>query len=164
MLTVVVSFIVASAPILYPDYSLFTRRARDGVDRLAHIRERHDDVKLGYLDRDDDEFKEVVEVIELIFSYDGEPERICMAVGPVSSLGEFTGFGMQYGISENGVLYVVEKSGDQELLQWQPWSPSSTLQMQRLSRGVKQRAQERSHTITVVSAVLWATISIIIVI
>ncbi|EMA06930.1 hypothetical protein [Haloferax denitrificans] len=121
-------------------------------------------MKLSYLEVDDNEFQEIVEVIELVYSYNGDPERICMAVGPISSIGEFTGFGMEYGIGENGVIYVEEKDGSQELLQWRPWTPSATLGMKRLKRGIKQRAQERSHTITVEFAVLWATISIVLVV
>jgi hypothetical protein len=158
--TVIVSFAVVSSPILYPQHSIFTRQAIEGVNRLHEVREEHDEVRLTYLEKGDTGFKELVEVVELVFGYSGEAERLCLAVGSPKHLGEFTGFGMEYGVGDNGVLYIEEQSG-KELLRWEAWSPTSTLELEKLSRGIELRARERSHTITVVLAVLWATLSIV---
>jgi len=159
--TVLVSLAVVSAPIFYPRYSLFSRRARDGVQQLQQVREEHDEVRLAYLEEGEHGFKQLVEVAELMFSYNGDAERLCLAVGRPRDLGEFTGFGMEYGIGDNGVLYIEESDGQKELLRWEAWSPTTTLELEKLSRGIRLRAQERSHTITVVLAVLWATLSIV---
>ncbi|WP_154018420.1 hypothetical protein [Halolamina rubra] len=159
--TVLVSLGVVSTPILYPRYSLFSRRSRNGVHRLQQVREEHDEVRLAYLEEGENGFKQLVEVAELMFGYNGDAERLCLAVGSPKDLGEFTGFGMQYGIGDNGVLYIEEADGQKELLRWEAWSPTTTLELEKLSRGTRLRAQERSHTITVVLAVLWATLSIV---
>lgn len=159
--TVLVSLGVVSAPILYPRYSLFTRRALNGVQQLQQIREEHGDVRLAYVEDGDKGFKQLVEVAELMFSYNGDAQRLCLAIGSPKELGNFTGFGMEYGIGDNGVLYIEESNGEKELLRWEAWSPTTTLELEKLSRGIRLRAQERSHTITVVLAVLWATLSIV---
>lgn len=159
--TVIVSLCVVSAPIFYPRHSLFSRRARSGVQELQQVREEHDDVRLAYLEEGENGFKQLVEVAEVMFSYNGDAERICLAVGSPKDLGEFTGFGMEYGIGDNGVLYIEESGGQKELLRWEAWSPTTTLELEKLSSGIRIRAQERSHTITVVLAVLWATLSIV---
>ncbi|WP_162991584.1 hypothetical protein [Halostella salina] len=159
--TVLVSLTVVSAPILYPKYSLFTRRAVTGVKQLREVREEYEDVDLTYIEQGETGFKQLVEAAGVAFGYSGDPERICLAVGRPRDLGEFTGFGMKHGIGDNGVLYIEEKGDEDELLRWEPWSPTSTLELEKLSRGVQLRARERSHTITVSLAVLWATLSIV---
>lgn len=161
--TVIVSFAVVSLPILYPQHSLFTRQATQGVKRLQNVREEYGDVRLTYLEKGDTGFKELVEVAELVFGFSGDAERLCLAVGSPKDLGDFTGFGMEYGIGDNGVLYI-EEEDEKELLRWEAWSPTSTLELEKLSRGIELRARERSHTITVTLAVLWATLSIVTVI
>lgn len=162
--TVIVSLGVVSAPILYPRHSLFTRRAEEGIGQLREVREEHDDIQLTYVKQGEAGFQELVEAAEVVFGYSGNPERLCLAVGGPSELGKFTGFGMEYGIGANGVLYVEEEENDKELLRWEAWSPTSTLELEKLSRGIQLRARERSHTITVVLAVFWATLSIVTVI
>lgn len=159
--TVIVSLAVVSAPILYPRYSLFTRRAQAGVEQLREVREEHDDVRVGYIEQGETGFNELVESAGVAFGYSGNAERLCMAVGQPKDLGEFTGFGMEYGIGDNGVLYIEENPSGKELLRWSPWSPTSTLNLEKLSRGIELRARERSHTITMTLAVLWATLSIV---
>lgn len=162
--TVLVSLAVVSAPIFYPRYSIFSKRALVGVQQLQQVREEHDEIRLAYLEKGENGFKQLVEVAELIFNYNGDAKRLCLAIGSPSELGEFTGFGMEYGIGDNGVLYIEEGNGEKELLQWEAWSPSSTLELESLVQGIRLRAQERSHTITMILAVLWATLSIVIVI
>lgn len=61
--TVVVSFAVVSAPILYPRYSFFVDRANDGLDRLQQVRAIHDEVQLAYLKSGEKGFNELTEVI-----------------------------------------------------------------------------------------------------
>lgn len=87
-----------------------------------------------------------------------------MSVGSPPDLGEFTGFGMEYGIGDNGVLYCETKSGEKVLLRWDAANPSSTLNLERLNAGVILKARARSHMITMVLAVLWTTLSIAILI
>lgn len=159
--TVIVSLAVVSTPILYPRYSLFTRRAQTGIEQLHEVREEQGDVRLGYVERGETGFSELVEAAEVAFGYSGNAERLCMAVGRPRDLGEFTGFGMEYGIGDNGVLYTEENPNSKELLRWSPWSPTSTLNLEKLSRGIQLRARERSHMITMTLAVLWATLSIV---
>ena len=159
--TVVVSLSVVSAPILYPRYSLFTRHAEQAVATLREVRTQTDDIRLGYVEKNEKGFKQLSEVIELVFGFEGRAERICLAVGRPKDLGEFTGFGMEYGIGDNGVLYAETENGNPELLRWEPWSPTTTLELEKLQRGIQLRARERSHFITITLAVLWTTISIV---
>jgi hypothetical protein len=162
--TILVSLAVVSVPILYPRYSLFIRRARSGIEKLQQVREEHEDVSVCYIERDETGFSELIESAEVAFGYNGSPECLCLAIGRPKDLGKYTGFGMEYGIGDNGVLYTVQSKGNNELLRWEAWSPTSTLKLEKISRGAEIRARERSHTITVVLAVLWATLSIVTVI
>lgn len=159
--TVLVSLAVVSAPILYPKYSLFVHRAITGLNRLGEVRSEHEEVRLAYVERGEQGFKELSEVIDVVFGRVNGIERICLAIGKPRDLGEFTGFGMEYGIGDNGVLYAETEGGGRELLRWEPWSPTTTLELEKLERGITLRARERSHFITVTLAVLWATLSIV---
>lgn len=162
--TIIVSLLVVCTPIFYPKHSMFTRRAVSSLNMLRQTRETHDGVRLAYSERGEAGFKQLVEAVEVAFGYRGNPKRICLAVGKPKELGDFTGFGMEYGVGDNGVLYTEEMGAGKELLRWEPWSPTSTLDLERLSRGIHLRAQERSHTATATMAVLWATLSIVIVV
>lgn len=159
--TVIVSFSVVSAPIFYPKHSLFTRRAQSSLEKLREVREEHGDVRLSYVEQGETGFEEIVEAAEVAFGYKGDAERICLAIGQPKDIGNFTGFGMEYGVGDNGVLYIEESGNSRDLLRWEPWSPTSTLKLDKLSRGIQLRARERSHTITVTLAILWTTLSIV---
>jgi hypothetical protein len=162
--TVLVSLAVVSTPIIYPKYSLYVRRAKVGLNKLNEVRVEQDDVRHSYIEQGQKGFDELSEAIELIFGSVGDMERICFTVGEPPELGDFTGLGMENGFSDNGVLYADTKNGDRELLRWEPWSPRTTLEMEKLQRGIVLRARERSHFVTIALAVLWATLSIVIVV
>ena len=100
--TVIVSLAVVSAPVLYPKYSLFTRRAESGISQFNEMREEHGKVRLTYVEQGETGFKELIQAAEVAFGYSGKAERICLAIGQPRGLGEFTGFGMGYGIGDNG--------------------------------------------------------------
>ena len=136
ILTVLVSLAVISAPILYPRYSWYVRRANTGLQRLDNLQSASDDVRLGYVEQGEQGFKELLEAIEVVFGDVGEVERICFAVGSPPNLGEFTGLGMEYGVGDNGVLYVERDDGGRELLRWEPWSPTTSLEKEKLKRGM----------------------------
>lgn len=160
ILTVLISFAVVSAPILYPKYSYFTHQAEQGLVTLKQIRQVDGDIRLAYLEAGEKGFKQVSEVAEYVFGFDGDANRFCMAVGQPRALGEYTSLGMKYGIGDNGALYAETDQGP-ELLRWEPWSPTSALELEKLERGIKLRARERSHLVTVGLAVLWTTLSIV---
>lgn len=155
------SFAVVAAPILYPRYFLFTRRAEQGVERLQKIRTQEGNVEVAYIGREEKGFKEISEVAELVFGFDKKAKRISLAIGHPRDLGEFTGLGMEYGIGDNGVLYAERLQGGPELLRWEPWSPTTALELEKLHRGIRLRTRERSHLLTVGLAVLWTTLSIV---
>ncbi len=159
--TVLVSFVVVTTPIIYPKYSLYVRRANAGLDRLNEVKFEQEDVRQSYIEKGEEGFDELSEAIELVFGTVGDMERICFAVGGPPELGEFTGLGMEYGVGDNGILYADTKNGNRELLRWEPWSPATTLEMEKLRRGITLRARERSHFVTIALAVLWATLSIV---
>jgi hypothetical protein len=128
------------------------------------VRAESDDVRPVYVEDGETGFEELIESAELIFSYKGNAERLCVAIGKPSDLGEFTGFGMEAGIGDNGLVYIEESDGNSELLRWAPWSPTSTFELEKLNRGIELRARERSHFITMALAVTWTTLSVAIVI
>ncbi|WP_143420922.1 hypothetical protein [Halorubrum halodurans] len=162
--TVLISLAVVLAPILYPKYSLYTNRATTGLQRLDNVRVKRDGVRFAYIEQGEKGFSELLEAICVVFGDIAGVERICFAIGSPPDLGEFTGLGMEYGIGDNGVLYVEKEDGSRELLRWEPWSPITSLEKEKLERGITLRAQERSHFITMALAVLWTTLSIVTVI
>jgi hypothetical protein len=125
------------------------------------MRVEQDDVQLSYIKKGEEGFDEIAEAVELVFGTVGNMQRICFAAGGPPELGEFTRLGMEYGIGDNGVLYADTENGNRELLRWEPWSPTTTLEMEKLQRGITLRAKERSQFVTIALAVLWATLSIV---
>lgn len=158
--TVLVSFGIISTPILYPKYSIFVYRANVGIRQLNSVRTKKDDIELRYVEEGETGFKELIEVVDLLFGIKGDAERLCLAVGSPPALGEFTGFGMEFGIGDNAVLYVETDNENRELLLWEPHSPTRTLQLEKVRAGIGLRAKERSHHVTITLAVLWTTLSI----
>jgi hypothetical protein len=67
---------------------------------------------------------------------------------------------MEYGIGDNGVLYVEGSDGNSKLLRGAAWSPTSTFELEKLNRGIELRARERSHFITMALAVIWTTLPV----
>lgn len=161
--TVVVSLGVVASPIVYPKYSLFRRRAEHGLSTLNEIREEHDDIRLSYVERGEKGYKELEESAKLIFDVDEDLQRICLAIGQPRDLGEFTGFGMEYGVGDNGALYGEMENEVKVLLHWNGWNPSRAFNFEKLRQGIRFRSQERSHYITMLFAVLWATLSVVLV-
>lgn len=162
--TVLVSLSVVATPIFYPKYSLYVQRANSGLRQLNQVRVEQDDVRLSHIEKGEEGFDEIAEAVEFVFGTVGDMQRICFAVGRPSELGEFTGLGMEYGIGDNGVLYADTENDNRELLRWEPWSPTTTLEMEKLHRGITLRARERSQFVTIALAVLWTTLSIVTVI
>lgn len=161
--TVVVSLGVVSAPIVYPRYSLFTQRAGEGIEQLMQVRKEEEDIQICYLEKGEKGFKEVQMAADYAFGLDNQVECIYLAIGSPPDLGEYTGFGMEYGIGDNGVLYSESEGGEKVLLRWDGQDPSSTLRLEKLRGAVVMLAQQRSHYITMALAVLWATLSIVVV-
>lgn len=160
---VILSAWIATFPWLYPKYSLFSRNAMAGVEKIRTPRIEKGEIEIGYIERGETGFKEVKRAAELVYRPFSDISKIGLAWGPPPALSDFVGEDKLLGAGDNGVVYVEYRDGDRDLLQYRPWTPEATRRLEDLHSAVVTITQQRSQKMTGGLTVVWTTSSILVI-
>ena len=156
---VLLSVFVALTPWLYPNYSLFVRRATNAIETLQTPRVTKENVEAGYIERGEKGFSEAQKAARTVYGYFGDIERIWLVWGPLPDIADFADLdGSLYGFGDNGLVYVEDSSGETIRLRYRPGSPQQTRRLEDLRAGFAHLAQQRAQKLTGGLAIIWATV------
>jgi hypothetical protein len=156
---VLLSVLIALTPWLYPNYSLFVRRAITAIETLQTPRITEENIEAGYIERGEKGFSEIQKAAGVVYGYYGEIERIWLVWGSPPDIANFADLdGTLGGFGDNGLVYAEQPSGQTVRLRYRPGSPQQTRRLEDLRAGAAHLAQQRSQKLTGGLAVVWATI------
>lgn len=161
---IIVTVAIISVPALYPRYSFFSIRGRNGLEQLQRLRHQEETIKAGYLSSGETGFNEVKTVAEQVYNVDASVTKIWFVIGDSpGDIGEFGGLDIKYGIGSNAAILGENRDGEFSIIHFEAWSPRRVFNLEFLHEGLESHAQSRSHYVMMVLAVIWGTLSLIIV-
>jgi hypothetical protein len=165
IVAVLLSVSIALTPWLYPNYSLFNRRAITAIETLQTPRVTEDDIEAGYIERGEKGFSELQKVAQVVFGYYENIERIWFAWGSPPDIADFADLDGNFGgFGDNGIIYAEDSSGQTVRLRYRPGSPQKTRRLEDLYAGAVHLAQQRAQKLTGGLAIIWATIMMAIIV
>lgn len=161
---VLLSVSIALTPWLYPNYSLFVRRAVTAIETLQTPRVREENIEAGYIERGEKGFSSIQNAVKVVYGYYGDIERIWLVWGPPPDIADFADLdGSLGGFGDNGLVYAENRSGQTVRLRYRPGSPQQTRRLEDLHAGFAHLAQQRSYKLTGGLAVIWATVMMVVI-
>jgi len=156
---VLFSVSIALTPWLYPNYSLFIRRAMMGIETIQTARVTEEGIEAGYIEIGEKGFSEVQKAAKTVYGHHGDIERIWLVWGSPPDIAEFADLdGTLGGFGDNGIVYAETPSGETRRLRYRPGSPQQTRRLEDLRAASAHLAQQRAQKLTGGLAVIWATV------
>lgn len=161
---VLLSVSIALTPWLYPNYSLFIRRAITGIETLQTSRVTEEGIDAGYIEIGEKGFSEVQKAVRVVYGHYGNIERIWFVWGSPPDIAEFADLdGNLGGFGDNGLVYAEGSGGETRRLRYRPGSPQQTRRLEDLRAGSAHLAQQRGQKLTGGLAIIWATVMMIVI-
>lgn len=161
---IVLSVSIALTPWLYPNHSLFVRRALAGIGTIKTPRVTEGNIEAGYIECGEKGFSQVKKAAEVAYGLHGNAECIWLVWGSPLKIADFADLNHDLGgFGDNGLVYVELSDGQTMQLRYRPGSPQQTRRLEDLHAGVAYVAQQRGQKLTGCLAILWATVMMVVV-
>lgn len=136
------------------------RNAKNGFNNLLQVRERQEDLEIGWLEKDEKGFDEISKTIKKHkpLQKSKELQKICLARGDSNAFQKLLDEKLHGGFPNN-VLYTVYSDDTKEIVSFHSFD--SGYPIKQLWEWIDSTLKEKSQHVTVGLIVMWTTVSII---
>lgn len=167
IIQILLAAIIALIPILYPRISLYRRQASVGLSKLENPVYAMGDITMAVLERGEPGFSAINRAITNHYPLSGEVNRIRVALGTSDKLESKLDLDLGPMLGKNSVVYVEYSNTTErkyDIVTFHPFDPLQTLKLTELRQWIRNTAVSRSHYATMITAIIWTVISILLVI
>lgn len=158
---IIFAAMIAIIPPLYPNYSLYTRRALTGIKNMNELNDEDDGHKVGWVKSGENGFKQLNQAIDLNRPLDGEVRKFGMLwVETRQDLNNYLDSYYGSSVQPNQALFVEYTDGRREPVICHPFDPHQTRRLTELREWIRSTATVRSNYLTAALAVIWTAIAV----
>lgn len=153
--------LIATIPPIYPNHSLYTRRAVQGIEKVTEISEEGDGYKVGWIEQDEKGFKQLRQAIDSYRPFNGDTRKFgILWVETRQDLNNFLDSYYGSSVEPNYALFVEYADGRREPVICHPFDPHQTRRLTELREWISTEATGRGNYLTAGLAVIWTALAI----
>jgi hypothetical protein len=153
--------LIATIPPLYPNHSLYTRFAFEGIEKLYEIDEESEEYSVGWVEDGERGFHQLHQAIDSHRPLKQDAERFgLLYVESRQQLNDYLDSYYGASVDPNFAFFVEYADGSREPLICHPFDPNQTRRLTELREWIRNKSTIRSNYLTAMLAIFWTAIAI----